>query len=261
MTPKHDERSAGAGADGGCLLMSRTRLILLGLVAVVAVSVLATASTSTPASASGSCLTVTKAPAYCVEGSPLASGATENTEGTSSGEATLKASIAGVSAEIKCEKGKSAGTIDGGAAGAVGKSVITMTFEKCKMITPTNCKLTSADKTIETTELQSELELVSGRIEDKLVPKESGAFATVSVEGKESSCVIAEVGRPKNFGVAGSQVCEVDSSNSVAETEATTHKIVCKYSGSSLEVGGKAEMASETTVKLTSGKNWSVKET
>jgi hypothetical protein len=241
--------------------MSRTRLILLSLLAAVAVSVVASTSTSTPASASGSCLTVTKAPAYCVEGSPLASTATENTEGTNSSEATLKATIASVAVEIKCEKGKSKGTVDGEAAGAVGKSIITMTFEKCRMITPTNCKLTTADKTIETSELQSELELVSGRIEDKLVPKEGATFATVGVEGKESSCVIAEVENPKNFGVSGTQQCEVDSSNSVAETEATSHKIVCKFSGSSLEVGGKAEMASETTVKLTSSKSWSVKET
>jgi hypothetical protein len=238
----------------------RIKLILAGLLAAFVVSVVATASTSTPASALGSCLTVTKAPAYCVEGAPLASGATEKTEGTNSGEATLKATIASVSAEIKCEKGKSTGTIEGGAAGAVGKSITTMTFEKCKMITPENCKLAPVDKTIETTELQGELELVSGRIEDKLVPKE-GAFATIGVEGKESSCVIAEVGKPKFFGVTGSQLCEVGSSNTEAETEATTHKMACKYSGSSLEVGGKAEISSETTVKLTSSKNWNIKET
>jgi hypothetical protein len=240
--------------------MSRTRLILLGLLAAVAVSVFATASTSTPASALGSCSKVSTAPAYCVEGSPLASGATEKTEGTNSGEATLKATIAGVSSEIKCEKGKSTGTIEGEAAGAVGKSITTMTFEKCKMIAPENCKLTSADKTIETTELQGELELVSGRIEDKLVPRE-GAFATILIEGKTSSCVIAEVGKPVGFNVTGSQVCEVGSSNTEAETEATTHKIACSATGG-LKIGtNPTEMASEATVNLTSGKKWSVKET
>ncbi len=71
--------------------MSRTRLILLGLLGAVAVSVVATASTSTPASASGSCSKV-GTPAYCVEGVPLVS-ATENAEGTS-GSAILKATIA-----------------------------------------------------------------------------------------------------------------------------------------------------------------------
>lgn len=241
--------------------MSRTKLILAGLLAVVAVSVVATASTSTPASASGSCGTVATAPAYCVERSPLASGTSDKTEGTDSGEATLKATISSVSAEIKCEKGKSKGAIEGAAAGAIGKSTVTMVFEKCEMITPANCKLTGEEeREIETTLLKGELVMTSGRVEDKLESK-TGIFAAIGIEGKESTCVIASVGKPKSFNVIGSQRCEVGSSNSEAETEATTHKIICKYSGSGLEVGGKAEMTSETTVKLTSGKNWSVKET
>jgi hypothetical protein len=247
-------------AHGGCLPMSRTRLILLGLLAVVAVSFVATASTSTPASASGSCSKVKTVPGYCVEGAPLES-ASDKTEGTNSGEATLKATIASVSSEIKCKKGKSKGTIEGGAAGTVGKSTATMVFEECEMITPTNCKLSAADEgEIETAPLKGELVMTSGRVEDKLESK-TPVFATIEIEGKTSSCVIASVGKPKNFEVTGSQRCEVDSSNTQAETEAATHKLVCKYAGSSLEVGGKAEMASEASVKLTSGKNWSVKET
>jgi hypothetical protein len=239
--------------------MSRTRLILLGLLAALAAGVVASASAEPPPPTS--CMTVTSAPAYCVAGAPLTSGATEKFDATNVGEATLKATVSMVKTEIKCEAGKSKGTIEGGAAGAVGKSTMTDTFEKCKMITPANCKLTSAgEKEIKTTMLKGELVLTGGRVEDELEPKE-GAFAAISIEGKESTCVIAEVGKPATYNVTGSQLCEIDSSNTEAEAEAATHKIICKDSGSSLKVGGKAEIASEATVKLISGKDWSVKET
>ena len=238
--------------------MSRTRLILLGLLAVVAVgAVIATTSGAEPPT--GACTTVTSAPAYCVAGVPPASA--EKFEGTNVGEATLKATVSMVKTEIKCAAGKSKGTIEDGAAGTVGKSTVTDTFETCKMIKPANCKLTSQDeKEIETAPLKGELVMTGSRIEDKLESKTS-AFAGISIEGKESSCVIAHVGEEKTFSVIGSQLCEVDSSNTAAEKEATTHKIICKPSGSSLEIGGPAEITSEATVKLTSGKDWSVKET
>jgi hypothetical protein len=238
--------------------MSRTRLILLGLLAVVAVGAVI-ASTSGAEPPAGACTTVTSAPAYCVAGVPPAS--PEKFEGTNVGEATLKATVSMVKTEIKCATGKSKGTIEDGAAGTVGKSAVTDTFEGCKLIKPTDCKLSVADEEeIKTSELKGELALTAGRVEDKLESK-TGIFAGIEIEGKESSCVIAEVGIPKSFNVTGSQLCEVDSSNTAAETEAATHKIICKTSGSSLKVGGKAEITSEATVKLTSGKNWSVKET
>jgi hypothetical protein len=238
--------------------MSRTRLILLGLLAVLAVGVVATASAEPPPP-SGSC-TAPGTPAYCVAGAPLVS-ASEKTESTSSGGAVLKATIASVSSEIKCKKGKSKGTIEGGAAGTVGKSTATMVFEECEMIAPTNCKLNALDEgEIETTLLKGELVMTSGRVEDKLESK-TGVFADIEIEGKTSSCVIASVGKPKSFEVTGSQLCEVDTNNTEAETEATTHKIKCT-NPVGLKVGGnKAEITSEAAVKLTSGKNWSVKET
>ncbi|HEY5044284.1 MAG TPA: hypothetical protein VII53_00320 [Solirubrobacteraceae bacterium] len=241
--------------------MSRTRLILLGLLAAVAVSVVATASTSTPASASGSCLTVTKAPAYCVEGVPLEN-ASEKIEGTN-GASVLKATIASVTSEVKCGKGKTTGAIEGGAAGTVGKSKTTITFEECKLLKPANCKLTAADeREIKTTVLKGELVLTGTRVEDKLEPKEGAGFAGISIEGKESSCVISHVGEVKTFSVTGSQLCEVDSTNTAAEKETEKHKIICKAAGGSLEIGANpAELEDEATIKLTSVKNWSVKET
>jgi hypothetical protein len=242
----------------GGLPMSRTRLILLGLLAVVAAGAVI-ASTSGAEPPVGACTTVTSAPAYCVAGVPPAS--PEKFEGTNSGESILKATVSMVKTEIKCATGKSKGTIEDGAAGTVGKSAVTDTFETCKMIKPSNCKLSAGDEeAIKTSELKGELGMTSGRVEDKLESKTS-AFAGIGIEGKESSCVISHVGEVKTFSVMGSQLCEVDSSNTAAEKEATTHKIICQPSGSSLEIGGPAEITSEATVKLTSGKDWSVKET
>jgi hypothetical protein len=262
LEPIELERSAVAGADGGCLLMTRTRLILLSLLAVVAVSVVASASTSTPASASGSCSTVSATPGYCVEGTPLVS-ASEEAAGTS-GSAILKGTIAGTTAEVKCASGKSTGFIEGGAAGTVGKSKTKITFETCKLLTPEHCKLTAAEETkIKTTELVGELELTGGKVLDKLEPK-VGAFASVSIEGG-SLCGIGEVEKPETFNITGSQLCEVDSSKTAAETEAEKHKLICTATGG-LKIGGNAaEITDETmAVELSGAKahdHWSVKET
>jgi hypothetical protein len=244
--------------------MSRTklRLILLGLLALVVVGVIASTSGAEPPGAS--CLSVTTTPGYCITGAPLVSASAEVT-GTSGG-ALLKATIGSVTSEIKCESGKSTGTIEGGAAGTIGKSKTKITFETCKLLAPANCKLTSAEETkIKTTELVGELQLVGGKILDKLEPK-VGAFASVSIEGENSSCVIGEVGKPETYNVTGSQLCEVDSTKAEAETEAEKHKIICKNAGSSLKIGeNKAEITDETmAVELGGAKahaHWSVKET
>jgi hypothetical protein len=242
--------------------MSRTRLILLGLLALVAVGVVASASATEPPKKCGG--KVTAAPAYCVEGFQLENAKGEPTsvkvEGAD-GVSVLKATIAGVTSEVECKDGKSSGMIKGGASGAVGKSKVVNTIEDCKMLLPTNCKIPANDEVeIPTAELLGTLGLTSGRIEDKLAALESG-FADMLVEGKESSCVIAEVGKPKTFEVIGSQTCELDKANAEAETESTTHKIICKTSGGSLKIGtNPASMTSEATIKLLSGKKWSIKE-
>jgi hypothetical protein len=243
--------------------MSRTRLILLGLLAVLAVSLVATAlATEPPAKCGGK---VEKVPDYCVSGFELENAKGESISGkveSTNGSSILKTTIASTTAEIKCEKGKSTGSIEDGVAGTMGKSKAKITFEGCKLLKPANCRLTLEDeKEIPTTELKGELALTAGRVEDKLEPKEGAAFAGISIEGKEPSCVIAEVEKPETYNVTGSQLCEIDKANTEAETEAIAHKIICKTSGSGLKIGGnKAEMTNEATVKLISGKKWSVKE-
>ncbi len=245
--------------------MSRTRLILLGLLAVVAIGVVASASASEPPVKCGGKVTTT--PNYCVTGYQLENAkgeaVSEKVVGTN-GESILRGTVASVTSEVKCGKGKSKGTIEDGAGGTVGKSKATITFEECKLVKPTNCKLTAAqEEEIETTELKGELKLNSGRIEDKLESK-TGAFAGISIEGVNNSCVIAEVGAPKTFNVTGSQLCELDSSNTAAEAETTTHKLNCSPSGGSLKIGGNlAEISDDATVELSGAKAhdaWSVKE-
>jgi hypothetical protein len=237
----------------------------LGLLAVLAVSLVATAlATEPPVKCGGK---AEKTPDYCVGGFELENAKgepiSEKVEGTNS-SSILKATIASTTAEIKCENGKSTGTIEDGAAGTAGKSTTTTKYEGCKLLKPANCKLTAANETaIKTTELNGALALTAGRIEDKFEPR-VGAFATISIEGKESSCVIAEIAKPKSFNVTGSQLCEIANTNAEAETETEKHKIVCKASGSGLKIGGNpAEMTDEATVVLSGAKAhgaWSIKE-
>ena len=67
----------------------------------------------------------------------------------------------------------------------MGKSTVTMVFEECKMVAPTNCKLNTLDEgEIETTLLKGELVMTAGRVEDKLESK-TGIFAGIEIEGKD----------------------------------------------------------------------------
>ncbi len=101
--------------------MSRTRLISLSFLAALVLSAVVLVSASAePPPPSGSC-TAVGTPSYCVAGVPLVN-ASENIEGTNSGASILKGTIGSVTSEVKCEKGKLTGTIEGGAAGTVGKS-------------------------------------------------------------------------------------------------------------------------------------------
>ncbi len=146
----------------------------------------------------------------------------------------------------------------------MGKSTVTMTFEECKLVTPTNCKLTRwTKKTIETTELKGELELTGSgkRIEDKFEPKEGTPLPRSVSKAKNPRASLLTLRKKRDFAVTGSQLCEVDTSNTEAETEATTHKMKCKSRAALKSARNPAEMTSEATVKLTSGKKWSVKET
>ena len=243
--------------------MSRTRLILSGLLIVAVVVGMVVSSSGAESPPPSGCMSV-GTPSYCIAGVALVS-ASENVEGTS-GSAILKATIGGVTAEIKCASGKSTGTIEGGVAGTVGKSKTKITFETCKLLAPEQCKLTATEEAkIKTSELAGELELTGGKILDKLEPKTGAAFATIGIEGETTSCVIAEPGRPEGYNVTGSQLCEVDSSKTVAETEAEKHKLICKASAG-LKIGGNpAEITDETmAVELSGAKahgHWSVKET
>ena len=245
--------------------MSRTRLILLGLLAVVAIGVVASASASEPPVKCGGKVTTT--PNYCVAGFQLENSkgeaVSEKVVGTN-GESILKGTVASVTSEVKCGKGKSTGTIEDGAGGTVGKSKATITFEECKLIKPANCKLTAAqEEEIETTPLKGELELSSGRIEDKIESK-----TVASLPGSASKAKNLHVGLRKwgNLKLSPSRVLSyVNSTRATPKRKRKpTHKINCSASGGSLKIGGNlAEMSDNATVELSGAKAhdaWSVKE-
>ena len=230
--------------------MSRIRLILLGLLAVAVVAVVASAS----ASANRRPPAVGKSRRRRTTASPGSSWKTRRANDLGKSrrherrQSILKGTIASVTSEIKCGKGKSTGTIEDGAAGTVGKSKATITFEECRLVKPGHCKLTSAEeKEIETTDLKGELELISGRIEDKLEPK-TGCLCRD--QHRRQRIFVWDCGsrETQNLHITGSQLCEVDSSKAEAETEAEKHKLICKSLRGSLKIGGNlAEMTDGTT--------------
>lgn len=247
--------------------MSRSRLIPLGLLAALIVSGVATASASEPPDKCGGKVSTT--PTYCIEGLQVENSkgeeASEKVEGAN-GEAILKATVASAEAEIKCGKGTSKGTIEDGISGVIGKSTATITYTECKVTKPAGCELgVSEHSQIKTEPLAGELVMSSGgRIEDKLKSK-SSVFAAVAIEGEEGAkCDISAIGEEKRFNISGTQTCEVDKSNTEAEKEAKEHKLICKTSGSALELGeNEAEMTGEGSIELSGAKahdNWSIKE-
>jgi hypothetical protein len=235
-------------------------LILLGVLAAVAASAVGSASASAAV-----CGAVTAAPDWCEEGVPnheLAS--PEAVDGTS-GESILKGTIAAARVRIKCASDKLTGKVEDGAAESVGKSKEgKITFETCTLVEPANCKLTAAQETsIATNNLKDKLVLTGAgkRIEDEFEPEPPAtAFATIAIEGKEASCVIAAVGEVKEFPVTGTQLCEVDGSNAAAETFAETHKVICKTTGSKLKLGGNnASFTSEAAVAFNLDQKWAIR--
>ena len=226
--------------------MSRTRLILLGLLARRSPWAWSRrASAAEPPPASGSCTKAGTTPAYCVAGVPLES-ASENAEGTNVAQRSSKATIAGMTSEIKCENGKSTGTIEGGAAGTVGKSKTKITFETCKLsrqntassrrrrkqkLKPRTHGRTGADG--------REEYWISSNQKQALLCRDRALKAKIVMCHCRSR-------KTRNFNVTGSQLCEVDSSKTEAETEATNHKLICKATGG-LKIGSNpAEMTDET---------------
>jgi hypothetical protein len=240
--------------------VTRIRLILMSLLAALAVAAVASASASAHRYVSNSCTTASgtgtkyKTESECLKGENPGSGGWERVEianGTkvtgTIGVSKLVGKITGVAITIECKKGKSTGDI-----GTGGSSHAVLTYEECKIVGTLGekCKVPT---TLKTTKLK-DLLTASGRVEDTFEPETTGGnfieLVVSAVEGK--TCTPAAT-----YPVTGSQVCEVDSSDTVAKTLQASHELICKTSGSHLVLGGNAATYEGTaTVKLESGLNW-----
>jgi hypothetical protein len=85
--------------------------------------------------------------------------------------------------------------------------------------------------------------------ENKFAPPTGVPFTEITLQG--ATCALK--GSP--FPVEGTQKCELPG----AGTEAVTHTLACKTTGSALTAGGKAATfeSSAATLELESGKKWS----
>lgn len=170
--------------------------------------------------------------------------------GTSKAKAVsvLKSELDGVPISIVCQKNKVAGTLE-----VEGKSSSTkITYEECA-IEGSWAKKCEVPSTISTNSLKDQLSS-SGRIEDTFEP-EGTNFVEIEIKAiSGKTCSIATT-----YPIKGSQTCEIDKSNTEAETLKEEHETICKTSGSNLKLGPESATYEGTdVVKLESGGYWAV---
>jgi hypothetical protein len=158
--------------------------------------------------------------------------ATEGSSGATKLEAT------GVA--IECLKDTNTGKLE-----ESGKSKLEVKAKECTVKSPASCTVK------EPIELKTAGSLVSEPVKDELKPSEGTTIAEITITGEK--CTVAG-----KYKLTGSQTCELPK----VEEEAAEHEIVCKTTGSKLELGGKAATLETTEkVKTVGGKKWSAKRT
>lgn len=219
--------------------MFKTRVALLGALTLLITSGIATSV----ASAAG--------PYWRVNGSRLEKGS--KFINVAGGATELKATVLGLSVTIACGEAEveNARLIGNGTSQGQ-DSAKSITFEKCKVVSPKQC--TSA-KIIKTVEVESHLVIFTNaakeeKIGDLFEPTTGSEFTTIALENNgEEKCPFAET----SFPVKGSAVAEVTPEG----TEATSGELVFpktpiaevkKEGGAAekvgLEIGGAANKAS-----------------
>lgn len=162
----------------------------------------------------------------------------------------LKSELDGVAITIACNKNKVAGDLE-----TEGKSSNTkITYEGCA-IEGSWAKKCEVPGTIPTNSLKDHLSS-SGRIEDTFEPEAAGGnFVEIEIKAiPGKTCSIATT-----YPITGSQTCEVDTSNTNAETFKEEHETICKTSGSDLKLGPEpATYEGSDVVKLEGGGYWAV---
>jgi len=170
---------------------------------------------------------------FFVEKEPVkAAVATEGSSGVTKIETTGTA--------IECAKDTNTGKLEEG-----GKSKLEIKAKECTVKTPAGCAVK------EPIELKTAGSLVSEPVKDELKPSEGTAIAEITITGEK--CTVAG-----KYKLTGSQTCELPK----VEEEALEHELVCKTTGSKLELMAKpATLETTEKVKVVGGKKWSAQRT
>lgn len=168
----------------------------------------------------------------------------EATSGKQTLSAELSATVAGTKILILCDKASTTGKIE-----LKNKDVsLPVKFTECKVFEPAGCTIPA---TLETPELNSELQVTGEKVYDKSAPNAGNTFFTVAITG------CADEG---SFKVTGNMRCEV------SEPEIEAVKLPCEYSeesGSELKFGANvATFTEDMLLELTGGNAadvWSAK--
>jgi hypothetical protein len=216
---------ARPGADGGCLFMSRIRLIMLSMTSVLLMLVAGAIVSTSSALAEGTpCEKLeTKDLVVCVEkpGSKKIE-EYENLLGTSDREtftkpAALKSKLLGLKTRIECKDFKEAFGIVKDSNEGEGKGE----FLECKFVEPKTCKLSAAQEKIITAGIKSKF-VGGGTHQVKFLPQGT-AFVEIELEG----CV------KETLKVTGSQKCKLVNANTLESLKT----VKCETSESELKLG------------------------
>jgi hypothetical protein len=150
-------------------------------------------------------------------------------EGASTGWATLKGTVSGVSASVACATSKF--TIQPEGSGKASGGAITST--QCTVNKPAKCTVHEPL----TAEFEGQTEELSGKIVDKFTGSKSTNKTFVEIEFKNKGSEACSLSELKPFAAVGSQTCEFDAE---IETIKEVQEVICNASGSNLKIGTEA---------------------
>src|SRR4029077_5945882 len=130
------------------------------------------------------------------------------------GPFTSKIKVAGINVTVECEKAEAKGSIENPAGGGAGVDTGEVVLKGCKVVLPANQNCKVIEPIV--VKAKSELVLVSGKFEDKLIP-EGEDFYVLVLEGCKTEALNG------TFPITGSASAIFNNANSSAEftTEST----------------------------------------
>jgi hypothetical protein len=170
-------------------------------------------------------------------------GVTPAIEGASTGWATLKATVSGVSANVACATSKF--TIKPEGSGKASGGAIAYTH--CAVNKPEKCAVGEPL----TAEFDGQTEEVSSKIVDKFTGTKSTNKTFIEIEFKDKGSETCSLNGLKPAAIVGSQTCEFAAG---IETIKEVQEVICNTSGSSLKIGGEAATYSGNDRVMSSAK-------